>query len=169
MVAIRTTFLVGFPGETDESFENTTRFLSDIRSLWSGCFTWSREEDTAAADMKKRVPKKIAQQRMEKLQEIQTGIISEELAVFVHKKMKVLVEECIPDAPASPVSTEPVIPDSHLALGRAWFQAPDVDGSVVLQYEDGQKDIDGKDIAPGSVVLAQVLAVNGVDLEAVVR
>lgn len=156
MVAIRTTFLVGFPGETDESFENTTRFLSDIRSLWSGCFTWSREEDTAAADMKKRVSKKTAQQRMEKLQEIQTGIISEELAVFVNKTMKVLVEECIP-----------ATGDSHLALGRAWFQAPDVDGSVVLQYEDGQKDIDGKGIAPGSVVLARVLAVNGVDLEAV--
>lgn len=169
MVAIRTTFLVGFPGETDESFENTALFLSDIRSLWSGCFTWSREEDTVAAEMKKRVPKKKAQARMERLQEIQIGITPEELAVFVNKTLKVLVEECIPDALASSdaPALEVAIPDTHLALGRAWFQAPDVDGSIVLQYEDGQRDIDGGVIAPGSVVMARVIAVNGVDLEAV--
>ncbi len=61
------------------------------------------------------------------------------------------------------------IPASRLALGRAWFQAPEVDGSVVLQYEENQRDLDGKPIGPGSVVEAVVMNVNGIDLEAVAR
>ena len=63
----------------------------------------------------------------------------------------------------------PTCPDSRLALGRAWFQAPEVDGSVVLQFEDNQKDEDGMPIGPGSIVKAVIMAVNGVDVEAVAR
>lgn len=158
-VALRTTFLVGFPGETDEAFERTARFLAELRSTWSGAFVWSREEDTRAYDMKKRVPKKTAQMRLDTLKEIQIRITPEELHFFVGRTVEVLVEELIPDPEA----------DTRLALGRAWFQAPEVDGSVVLQFEDSQCGIDGNPIVPGSVVSAVVMAVNGVDVEAVVR
>jgi ribosomal protein S12 methylthiotransferase len=172
-VALRTTFLVGFPGETDPAFESTARFLADIRSLWSGAFTWSCEENTPAADMKKRVPKKTARARLEALQAIQTRITPEELAVFMGKTVEVLVEELIPASESSAADTAeasgPAIPESRLALGRAWFQAPEVDGAVVLQFEDNQKDKAGQPIGPGSVVDAVIMAVNGVDLEAVVR
>jgi ribosomal protein S12 methylthiotransferase len=61
------------------------------------------------------------------------------------------------------------VPNSRLALGRAWFQAPDVDGAVVLQFEDNQKDKSGNAIGAGSIVEAYIMAVNGVDVEAVVR
>lgn len=158
-VALRTTFLVGFPGETDEAFERTARFLAELRSTWSGAFVWSREEDTRAYDMKKRVPKKTAQMRLDTLKEIQIRLTPEELRFFVGKTVEVLVEELIPDPEA----------DTRLALGRAWFQAPEVDGSVVLQFEDSQRGLDGNPIVPGSVVNAIVIAVNGVDVEAVVR
>jgi len=176
-VALRTTFLTGFPGETDAAFESTARFLADIRSMWSGAFTWSCEEGTAAADMKKRVTKKAAQGRLDTLKEIQIRITPEELARFVGKTLDVLVEELIaeplsPDRDASAAnasSDEACVPVSRLALGRAWFQAPEVDGSVVLQYEDNQRARDGLPVAPGSVVSAVVMAVNGVDIEAVVR
>jgi ribosomal protein S12 methylthiotransferase len=169
-VALRTTFLTGFPGETDESFETTARFSGDIRSMWSGAFTWSCEEGTAAEKMKKRVPKKTAAMRLDTLKEIQIRITPEELSVFVGKPVDVLVEEIIPDAkPDSGQSIAADMPDSRLALGRAWFQAPEVDGSVVLQFEDNQKDEDGKPIGPGSIVKAVVMAVNGVDVEAVAR
>ncbi len=161
-IALRTTFLVGFPGETEESFEATARFLADIRSMWSGAFTWSCEEGTKAADMKKRVTKKLAKTRLETLQAIQIRITPEELLPFVGKTLDVLVEELIEERNAEEGT-------SRLALGRAWFQAPEVDGSVVLQFEAAQKDKDGREIGPGSVVEAYIMAVNGVDIEAVVR
>ncbi len=176
-VAFRSTFLVGFPGETDESFETTARFLADIRSMWSGSFTWSCEEGTNAASLKKRVTKKTAKTRLDTLLEIQIRITPEELRYFVGKTVDVLVEELIKEpafseadkaeAHLSPISC--LAPVSRLALGRAWFQAPEVDGSVVLQYEDNQKDKGGKPIEPGSLVSAYIMAVNGVDVEAVVR
>ncbi len=172
-VALRTTILTGFPGETDESFETTARFLAAIRSMWSGAFTWSCEEGTPASEMKKRVPKKTAQKRLDTLKEIQIRITPEELARFVGKPVEVLVEEIIADpvdVPDAAVGAdEAEIPASRLALGRAWFQAPEVDGSVVLQFEDGQKDKAGKQIGAGSVVNAVIMAVNGVDVEAVAR
>lgn len=174
-VAIRTTFLTGFPGETDASFEATARFSADIHSMWSGAFTWSCEEGTAAADMKKRVPKKTSAMRLDTLKEIQIRITPEELKPFVGKTVEVLVEELIQESVSAASSSGDasrdgaLVPDSRLALGRAWFQAPEVDGSVVLQYEDNQKDVDGKAIGPGSVVEAVIMAVNGVDVEAVVR
>lgn len=184
-VAIRTTFLTGFPGESEESFEATARFSADIHSMWSGAFTWSCEEGTAAEKMKKRVPKKTAAMRLDTLKEIQIRITPEELNVFVGKPVDVLIEELIPEAKAetssagsaaaagarsgSAANADADVPDSRLALGRAWFQAPEVDGSVVLQYENNQKDEDGKPIGPGSIVKAVIMAVNGVDVEAVAR
>ena len=184
-VAIRTTFLTGFPGESEESFAATARFSADIHSMWSGAFTWSCEEGTAAEKMKKRVPKKTASMRLDTLKEIQIRITPEELKVFVGKPVDVLIEELIPEAKAETVGAGSAsgadtrfgsagnasadVPDSRLALGRAWFQAPEVDGSVVLQYEDNQKDEDGKPIGPGSIVKAVIMAVNGVDVEAVAR
>jgi len=170
-VALRSTFLVGFPGETDESFETTARFLADIRSMWSGSFTWSCEEGTKAADLKKRVTKKAAKTRLDTLLAIQIRITPEELRFFVGKTVDVLVEELIREPALSESEKEEAnpAPVSRLALGRAWFQAPEVDGAVVLQYEDNQKDKDGKTIAPGSLVSAFIMAVNGVDVEAVVR
>lgn len=177
-IALRTTVLAGFPGETDEAFERTARFLADIRPTWSGSFAYSREEGTKAGEMKKRVAKKTVQTRLDTLLEIQRRITPEELSRFVGATVEVLVEELIPvegDAGASgsaSVSESPAegaVPASRLALGRAWFQAPEVDGSVVLQFEDNKKDRSGGAIVPGSVVMAQVTAVNGVDVEAVVR
>jgi len=212
-VALRTTFLVGFPGETDSSFETTARFSADIRSMWSGAFTWSCEEGTKAESLKKRVPKKTAKMRLDTLREIQIRITPEELLFFVGKTVDVLVEELIQESPAAtsvatgpsataaktvsssaPVATAATVsaaatatattaatvpapesassmnvPTSRLALGRAWFQAPEVDGAVVLQFEDNQKDKAGNAIGAGSIVEAYIMAVNGVDVEAVVR
>ncbi len=172
-IALRTTILTGFPGETDESFENTARFLADIRPLWSGSFAWSEEEGTKAADMKKRPTKKAVKARLDTLLEIQRRITPEELNYFMGKPLDVLVEELIPvtaEGEGGPSEgDEGSAPVSRLALGRAWFQAPEVDGSVVLQFEDNQLDSAGKPIGPGSVVSAVVMGVNGVDVEAVVR
>ena len=149
---LRTTFLTGFPGETDDAAENTARFLSEIQPDWSGCFPYSREEDTPAYSMKGRVPAKTAKARAAHLEELQTAITAEHLNSYVGKELNVLVEEII-DAE-----------DEGLAIGRAWFQAPEVDGSVVIRYDlDDAAAV--SNIIPGSVVTVKVLASTGVDLD----
>lgn len=151
---LRTTFLTGFPGETDEAAENTAAFLQQIRPDWSGCFPYSREEDTPAYSMKGRVPAKTAKARAAHLEELQTAITAEHLEGYVGKELNILVEEII--------SSDN---DEGLAIGRAWFQAPEVDGSVVIRYElDDQMAV--KSLVPGGVVTVKVLASTGVDLDA---
>lgn len=165
---LRTTFLVGFPRETDETFTKTARFLASLRSMWSGAFIWSREEGTAAADYPRAPAKKIAQKRLDTLLEIQRRMTPEELSFFTGKRVEVLVEELIPLSEEElSLSVENSIPPTRLALARAWFQAPEVDGSVVLQFEEGSPDSRGNPVAPGSVVEAVITQVNGVDVEAV--
>ena len=168
MAVLRTTFLVGFPRETDETFEKTARFLASLRSVWSGAFIWSREEGTAAADYPRAPAKKIVQKRLDTLLEIQRRMTPEELAFFVGKRVEVLVEELIPLSDEEVAESDKNgIPPSRLALARAWFQAPEVDGSVVLQFDEGSRDSRGNPVAPGSVVEALIMQVNGVDVEAV--
>ncbi|UTC68517.1 MiaB/RimO family radical SAM methylthiotransferase [Treponema sp. OMZ 791] len=153
---IRTTFLTGFPGETDEDFNETINFLKELKPLWSGGFTYSREEDTASYSFKNRVNKKTAQNRLAEIQDIQTGITEKILDSFIGKEIEVFVEELIPEDDTG-----------TLALGRAWFQAPEVDGAVVLNFTSNKKDIAGKTISPGSIVKAKITGRSGFDIEAV--
>ena len=149
---LRTTFLTGFPGETDAAFENTQRFLKAINPVWSGCFPYSREEGTPAWAFKSRVPAKIAKQRAAKLEEIQSELTSKHLQGYVSKEFNVLIEEL--------VSSQ----EEGLAIGRAWFQAPDVDGCVVIRYDLDNKAEESA-VKEGNVVKVVCLACTGIDLD----
>ena len=150
--AIRTTFLAGFPGETDEAALHTEAFLQAIQSDWSGCFPYSKEEDTPGYSLKKQVPKKIAKSRADRLVAIQADITRQRLALRVNKEYDILIEEVVQG-------------DEGLAIGRAWFQAPEVDGSVVVRYD--RDDVQAsKAVAPGRVVRARIVASSDVDLDA---
>ncbi len=151
---LRTTFLTGFPGESDEAADNTARFLQEIKPDWSGCFPYSREEDTPAYSMKGRVPVRTARSRAARLEELQSVITAEHLQHYIGKELKVLVEEVI-DAEGE-----------GLAIGRAWFQAPEVDGSVVIRYDLEDKAALAA-VLPGAVVCVKVIASTGVDLDSV--
>ncbi|MCR5218684.1 MAG: 30S ribosomal protein S12 methylthiotransferase RimO, partial [Treponema sp.] len=153
--AIRTTFLTGFPGETEEAALNTRNFLKAIESDWSGCFTYSREDDTPAAKMKGRVPKKIAAQRERQLQEIQTEITERHLKARTGKVYDVLIEEVVENQSGG---------DDGFAIGRAWFQAPEIDGSVVVHYDLDDQDA-VKAIVPGAMVKVNVFASSQVDVD----
>ncbi|WP_022931154.1 30S ribosomal protein S12 methylthiotransferase RimO [Treponema bryantii] len=159
---LRTTFLTGFPGESDEAAENTARFLEEIQPDWSGCFPYSREEDTPAYSMKGRVPAKTAKARAARLEELQTAITADHLQRYVGKELEVLVEELVTGGESQENSEN--VEEEGLAIGRAWFQAPEVDGSVVIRY-----DLDDKEaltsLKAGSVVTVKVLASTGVDLD----
>ena len=159
---IRTTFLTGFPGETQADFERTAAFLQAAQSLWSGAFAYSQEEGTKAADMKKQVPAKIAEQRKTALNELQLKITEQKLAAFCGLETDVLIEEIIPQEQ----NNEEENTQCCIALGRAWFQAPEVDGAVVVNFSKAQKDSEGQPITAGSLVRVRITALRGIDLEA---
>lgn len=152
--ALRTTFLTGFPGETDEAALNTQEFLKKIAPMWSGCFAYSREEGTAAYSFKNRVPVRTAKARATALEQIQTKITRASLEKYIGKELDVLIEEII-----APVE------DEGLAIGRAWFMAPEVDGCVVVRYDADDKAQTDK-IQSGIVVKVRILDCTGADLDA---
>ncbi|MDP3178907.1 MAG: MiaB/RimO family radical SAM methylthiotransferase, partial [Spirochaetaceae bacterium] len=141
--ALRSTFLLGFPGETDEDLGELLAFQEEARLDWAGTFAFSREEGTAAYAMRARPAKKLVLGRIAAVEEVQSRITRERLQRFVGRDLDVLVEERLEG--------------ESLSIGRAWNQAPDVDGLTVLHGEHES----------GTIVRARVEAVNGVDFEAV--
>ena len=153
--AIRTTFLTGFPGETDEAAQRTQDFLRAIAADWSGCFPYSKEDGTPAAAFRPIVPKKTARARADALAAIQAELTRERLARRTGKIYDVLVEEVL--APSAGHD------DEGLAIGRAWFQAPDVDGSVVIRYDRSDKAA-AASVRSGRLVRVRVVSSGDVDL-----
>lgn len=138
-IAIRTTFIVGFPGETDAAFENLIGFVERMRFDRVGAFTYSREEGTPAASLGKRVPRKIAAARFDRLMQLQQGISLERNRSFVGKTMEVLVEGATEDG----------------MFGRSYRDSPEIDGLVYLP---------GSDAVPGEFVRATIADATEYDL-----
>ena len=145
---IRTTIMLGFPGETDDDFDMVYDFVKTNRFNWMGSFVYSREEGTYAWDLTDEKThealSKVAAKRQKKLEKLQEKITSEHLQEFVGKEYDVLIEE--------------LIEGEDLAIGRIWAQAPEVDGLTVVM---------GRGMEPGKVYRCGITKVNGVDLEAV--
>ena len=154
--SIRTTFLCGFPGESEKNAKDTEDFLKSVEPDWSGCFAYSREEDTPAYNRKNQIPKKKAEKRAEILNQIQTKITETRLKQHIGNNYKVLIEEIIDDEENG----------AGIALGRAWFQAPEVDGACIVSYDLDDKNALDK-IKPGKVISVKVLGVTGVDVNTV--
>ena len=139
--AIRSTFLTGFPGETEEDFERLLDFQEKAGLEWMGAFTYSREEDTPAYSMPGRVAKKTAQARKNTLERRQIPITERALDAQVGRTLDVLVEE--------------QVEGEEMSLGRAYLQAPEVDGLIVVR----------RSLPPGSMTAVRIIRRNGVDLE----
>ena len=161
--AIRTTFLCGFPGETDKNAINTQMFVKEIKSDWAGCFAYSREENTPAYSMKNQVSEKKSKKRCEALEEIQSQIMTTNLTRHVGKTYRLLIEEIVEKSEDETTEENQSSELEGIAIARAWFQAPDVDGSVVLYY-DLENENEVKAIQCGKTVNAQICGVSGVDL-----
>ena len=114
---LRTTFIVGFPGEMKEDFDQLLRFIEEHPFERVGVFMYSREEGTPAHDFPGRVPSGVARRRYERLMEAQQGVSARLNARFIGKTLKVLIEERVKDEMAR-------------YIGRSEFDAPDVDGVV---------------------------------------
>jgi len=140
--AMRSTFIVGFPGETEEEFRNLLRFVADARFDHLGVFTYSHEEDTTAFDHKDDVPEDVKQRRRAELMELQATIVAERNKDWIGQTVEVLVE-------GSHTDTE------HRLIGRMASQAPHVGGQVLIN--DGYAD-------PGSFTMVELTDVAGYDL-----
>ena len=138
---LRSTFLVGFPGETDEDFQRLLDFQAAARLDWLGVFAYSREEDTPAYAMAGRVSKAVAGGRKAEVERRQVPITEQALDGWIGKTLQVLVEERVEG--------------EQMCIGRAYLQAPDVDGLVVVRGS----------LAPGSMARVRISRRNGVDLE----
>lgn len=140
---IRSTFLTGFPGETDADFNALLAFQKAAQIDWLGVFTYSREEETSAFDMKGRVSKKTAALRKSTLEEKQISITEKRLERLVGRHLTALVEEVVDE-------------EEGLYLGRLYCQAPEVDGAAVIES--------GKKLEPGSFVQGKITGRAGFDL-----
>jgi ribosomal protein S12 methylthiotransferase len=140
---IRSTFLTGFPGETEEDFLELLDFQARAELDWVGVFTYSREEDTPAYNMKGRVSRKTAVQRKTIIEEQQTGITERRMDRFVGRVLECLLEE--------------TVDEEGLYLGRLYCQAPEVDGSTVIRSR--------RPLKPGTFIQGRVFARSGFDLE----
>jgi ribosomal protein S12 methylthiotransferase len=148
---IRSTFLLGFPGETEEDFAALLDFQQKAKLDWLGCFTYSREEGTAAYSMKGRVAAKTAEERKQEIEKLQIPITEKNMERFVGQTLDVLIEEQIEGSEES----------GSFWLGRLYCQAPDIDGAAVL----AESGTGGKILQVGSLVPCKVIARRGFDLE----
>ncbi len=142
--ALRTSIIVGFPGESEEDFATLVDFVRETRFHHLGVFAFQAEEGAAAAKMRGKIPAKVKEERRDVIMTLQREISQEILEEYVGRRMPVLV-----DAP------EPEWPGLH--AGRTWFQAPEVDGKTYVS---------GPGVAPGAVVEAEITEALPYDLVA---
>jgi len=118
-VAIRTTMLVGFPGETDEEFENLLEFVREQQFERMGVFAYSHEEGTAAYQMEDDVPEQVKVDRVNRLMEIQRGISNQKNQQRLGARMRVLVDR----------------KEGDFYFGRSEFDSPEVDNEILISGE----------------------------------
>lgn len=135
-VAIRSTFIVGYPGETDEEFETLKNFLQEQRLDKVGVFVYSPEEDTPAYKMRGQIPEEVAQERYHELMAIQSLISQEVNESLRGREFDVLIEGRDAEVP-------------EVVEGRSYREAPEVDGQVYIENDNRSQ--------PGDIVRVRVL------------
>ncbi len=145
---IRTSLLVGFPGETDADLTELLEFQAKAKIDWLGAFIYSPEEGTLAATLPGKPGPRTATRRKNALESAQQDITAQRMDRFVGRVLPVLIEEAVEG--------------EDMALGRTMFQAPEVDGLTVVH-------IKRENIVPGQFVMVRIERRNDVDMEGVIH
>ena len=141
-VSIRTAFIVGYPGETEEQFEHLCDFVRDMKFDRMGVFCYSREKGTPSYSMKKpQVPKRVAKQRYKKLMEIQQEISLERNRNLIGKTIPCIIE---------------CYDDNGEIIARTQYDAPEIDGVVNI--------VSDKAVTPGDIELVKIVDATEYDL-----
>ena len=132
--ALRTTFIVGFPGETEEDFEELKDFVEKQRFENAGVFQYSQEEGTVAGAMENQIAAEVKENRYHELMALQAGISEEIHQEREDAELDVLVEG---------------FDEDNLAYGRSTHEAPDIDGTIFIENAEG--------LAVGDMVRVRIL------------
>lgn len=142
-IVIRSTFIVGFPGETEEDFQMLLDFLDEAQLDRVGCFKYSDVDGAKANDLPDPVSDDIKQQRYDRFMQTQSDISTAKLKAKIGLEYQVIIDEVTPEG----------------AVGRCYADAPEIDGNVHLTDEF--------DVEPGDIIWAQIIHSNEYDLWAV--
>jgi len=145
-VVLRTSVIVGFPGETDRQFKELLDFLKKERFERLGAFIYSREEGTMAAELKGQIPEEVKKARFDEVMKLQQEISRDNNLEYLDRTMKVLVDERIGGQEE---------PEPGRFSGRTYMDAPEVDGVVYVR---------GKDIRTGEFVDVKITGTMEYDL-----
>jgi ribosomal protein S12 methylthiotransferase len=141
-LVLRTTFITGFPGETEAEFEELVQFVKEARFERAGVFPYSFEPGTSATRLDGHLPEEVRQERRDRLMEVQQEVAFAWSRQQVGKELEVIVDEPDPEIPGQ-------------ARARSFADAPDIDGRVRVK---------GKRLSPGDVVRIKVTGADGYDL-----
>ncbi len=139
--ALRSSFIVGFPGETDDHVDELADFLESARIDWAGFFPYSAEPGTPAATMEDQVPREVTMERLRHLSGIQDEVTTTHNEAWLGRADEILVDQVEDDVP----------------VGRSYRHAPEIDG--VVRVDRGR---------PGEWVKVEYTGVYGPDMEAIV-
>ena len=142
-MAIRTTLIVGYPGETEENFQELKQWVSDMRFERLGCFTYSHEENTTAYLLEDDVPEEVKMQRANEIMEIQSQISWELNQDKIDKEFKVIIDR----------------KEGNYFVGRTQFDSPDVDNEVLINAKKSY-------IRSGDFVTVKIISAEDFDLYA---
>lgn len=141
-ICLRTTLISGFPGETQEDFEELYRFINEMEFDRLGVFPYSQEEDTVAAAMPDQIAEEVKEARRDELMELQQAIAFEKAGDFIGRELTVMVEG--------------KVADEDVYVTRTYRDAPDVDGYLFLRAD--------RELMSGDFVKALVTDFNEYDL-----
>ena len=142
-LTLRTSIIVGFPGETEEQFQELMDFVEETAFDRLGAFMYSPEENTPAADFPDQIPEEIKQERYDRLMTLQQSISLKRNQMRLHQRETVLITD--------------VNPSDRTALGRSSREVPEEDGEILLHYQ-------GQPPAVGTFVSAEITGAGPYDL-----
>ena len=146
--AVRSTFIVGFPGETEEDFEGLCEFLKEAHLDWVGAFPYSREEDTVAYSLPDQVDEETKNDRYDTVMALLSRCSADQLDRWVGRTEMVLIDGVTDE--------EDPLYETYPYFGRCSFQAPEVDGIIYLSSD--------AEYAPGDVVKVEITGSDVYDL-----
>ncbi|MDE6767381.1 MAG: 30S ribosomal protein S12 methylthiotransferase RimO, partial [Eubacterium sp.] len=139
-LSLRTTFMVGFPGETEGQFEELCRFIKDIEFDKLGCFTYSPEEDTPAFDFDSQIDENVKKRRAEVLMDIQYSITESSNQKRIGNIYKVVIDAKENDA----------------YIGRSYLDSPEIDSGIIIKSN--------RQLFVGEFINVKITDYNGYDL-----
>lgn len=142
-IVLRTTLITGFPTETEEEHQELMNFVKDMQFERLGVFTYSKEDNTPAAQLKPQILSKVKKQRQKDIMKLQQAVVFEHTEKLVGKQLQVLIEGKIAD-------------EDNVFIGRTYMDAPQVDGFIFLNSN--------QELISGDLVSAEVTGAKGYDL-----